>query len=78
MKKLILAALLIIFALAATSAVAKDWAKVRIGVEGAYPPFSYVTPEYCFYRLAGSTAFRCSDVRSGTGTACVMRKAFSS
>ena len=44
MKKLILAALLIIFALAATSAVAKDWAKVRIGVEGAYPPFSYVTP----------------------------------
>jgi len=24
---------------------AKDWKKVRIGVEGAYPPFSYVTPE---------------------------------
>ena len=44
MKRFTLAALLITFALAATSAVAKDWTKVRIGVEGAYPPFSYVTP----------------------------------
>ena len=44
MKRLTLAALLITFALTATSAVAKDWTKVRIGVEGAYPPFSYVTP----------------------------------
>jgi len=26
-----------------THAVAKDWSKVRIGVEGAYPPFSAVT-----------------------------------
>lgn len=24
--------------------MAKDWKKVRIGVEGAYPPFSYVEP----------------------------------
>ena len=30
--------------LAAGTAAAKDWKKVRIGVEGAYPPFSYVTP----------------------------------
>jgi arginine/ornithine transport system substrate-binding protein len=44
MKKLTLAAVLVIFALAATTAAAKDWTKVRIGVEGAYPPFSYVTP----------------------------------
>lgn len=44
MKRLTLAILLITFALAATTAVAKDWNKVRIGVEGAYPPFSYVTP----------------------------------
>jgi len=44
MRKFTLAALLIIFALAATAAVAKEWDKVRIGVEGAYPPFSYVTP----------------------------------
>jgi arginine/ornithine transport system substrate-binding protein len=30
----------------ATGAVdAKEWKKVRIGVEGAYPPFSYITPE---------------------------------
>jgi arginine/ornithine transport system substrate-binding protein len=26
------------------SVQAKEWKKVRIGVEGAYPPFSYVTP----------------------------------
>ncbi|MEN8143072.1 MAG: ABC transporter substrate-binding protein [Thermodesulfobacteriota bacterium] len=44
MKRLTQLAALIIFALAATTAVAKDWSKVRIGVEGAYPPFSYVTP----------------------------------
>jgi arginine/ornithine transport system substrate-binding protein len=44
MKKLSLAILFITLALAATSAVANDWSKVRIGVEGAYPPFSYVTP----------------------------------
>ncbi len=30
--------------LAATAATAKDWKTVRIGVEGAYPPFSETTP----------------------------------
>ncbi len=44
MKRLNLAVLLAIFALAATTAVAKDWSKVRIATEGAYPPFNYVTP----------------------------------
>ncbi|MBT8346805.1 MAG: ABC transporter substrate-binding protein [Desulfofustis sp.] len=44
MKRLISALLFVVFALTATSAFAKDWNKVRIGVEGAYPPFSYVTP----------------------------------
>lgn len=44
MKRLIFAALLITFAGMAATAVAKDWSKIRIGVEGAYPPFSYVTP----------------------------------
>lgn len=44
MKRLIPALLFFVFALTATSAFAKDWKKVRIGVEGAYPPFSYVTP----------------------------------
>ena len=27
------------------SALAKDWTKIRIGVEGAYPPFSQVGPD---------------------------------
>ncbi|PID76930.1 MAG: nickel transporter [Deltaproteobacteria bacterium] len=31
--------------LAACSASARDWKKIRIGVEGAYPPFSYVKPD---------------------------------
>jgi arginine/ornithine transport system substrate-binding protein len=35
----------VVVLLAAVSVQAKEWKKVRIGVEGAYPPFSYVTPE---------------------------------
>jgi arginine/ornithine transport system substrate-binding protein len=27
------------------TAGAKDWKKVRVGVEGAYPPFSFMTPD---------------------------------
>jgi arginine/ornithine transport system substrate-binding protein len=32
-------------ALSAAAVDAKEWKKVRIGVEGAYPPFSYVDPD---------------------------------
>ncbi len=32
-------------AVAAGAASAKEWKKVRIGVEGAYPPFSWVDPD---------------------------------
>lgn len=49
MKKLFsavfVAALALGTALSPTGADAKEWKKVRIGVEGAYPPFSEVTPE---------------------------------
>ncbi|WP_340116190.1 ABC transporter substrate-binding protein [Pelagibius sp. 7325] len=49
MKKLIsavfVAALAFGAALNATGADAKEWKKVRIGVEGAYPPFSEVTAD---------------------------------
>ncbi|MDP3479889.1 MAG: ABC transporter substrate-binding protein [Desulfoprunum sp.] len=31
--------------LAAGSVQAKDWKKVRVAIEGAYPPFSQITPE---------------------------------
>ena len=46
MKKLT-ALILMVAALAFASAgvFAKEWKKIRIGVEGAYPPFSYVTPD---------------------------------
>ena len=49
MKKLLsavfVAALALGAALGPTEAAAKEWKKVRIGVESAYPPFSQVTPE---------------------------------
>jgi arginine/ornithine transport system substrate-binding protein len=44
MKKL-LTIVAITMLLAAGTAQAKEWKKVRIGVEGAYPPFSSVSPE---------------------------------
>ena len=45
MKKLFSAVFVAALALGAAQADAKDWTKVRIGVEGAYPPFSEVTPD---------------------------------
>ena len=45
MRKLIIVLTALALVFAAGSIQAKDWKKVRIGVEGAYPPFSYVTPE---------------------------------
>lgn len=44
MKKL-LTLVVVVVLVAAGGVQAKDWKTVRIGVEGAYPPFSYVTPE---------------------------------
>jgi len=40
-----IAALALGSALSPSGAAAKDWTKVRIGVEGAYPPFSEVTAD---------------------------------
>ncbi len=45
MKKLLIVIAVLALVLAAGSIQAKDWKKIRVGVEGAYPPFSYVTPE---------------------------------
>jgi len=45
MKKVLVVIAVVVLALAIGTVQAKDWKKVRIGVEGAYPPFSYVTPE---------------------------------
>jgi len=46
MKKLLtLAFTLVVLAFTANMAGAKDWKKVRIGVEGAYPPFSAVSKD---------------------------------
>ncbi len=45
MKKLMIVIAALALVLAAGSVQAKDWKKIRVGVEGAYPPFSYVTPE---------------------------------
>lgn len=45
MKKIVVALAVIALVFAAAGVQAKEWKKVRIGVEGAYPPFSYVTPD---------------------------------
>lgn len=45
MKKILTFVVLSLVVAMAGSAVAKEWKKVRIGVEGAYPPFSYVKPD---------------------------------
>jgi arginine/ornithine transport system substrate-binding protein len=45
MKKLLAIMVVLSMVFTVGTAMAKEWKKVRIGVEGAYPPFSYVTPE---------------------------------
>ena len=45
MKKLLIVVAVIALVCAAGSIQAKDWKIVRIGVEGAYPPFSYTTAD---------------------------------
>ncbi len=45
MKKFLIAVAVVALIVAAGSVQAKDWKKVRIGVEGAYPPFSYTTAD---------------------------------
>ncbi|RTZ87975.1 MAG: ABC transporter substrate-binding protein, partial [SAR324 cluster bacterium] len=44
MKKLIAVAVVAMMMLG-TSVSANEWNKIRIGVEGAYPPFSEVAPD---------------------------------
>ncbi len=45
MKKFLIAVTVIALIFAAGTVQAKDWKKVRIGVEGAYPPFSWTTAD---------------------------------
>jgi len=45
MKKILVLVGVMALILAVGAAQAKEWKKVRIGVEGAYPPFSFVTPD---------------------------------
>ncbi len=45
MKKLLIAVAVLALVFAAGTVLAKDWKVVRIGVEGAYPPFSWTTPD---------------------------------
>ena len=45
MKRILIAVAVITLVFAAGTVQAKDWKIVRIGVEGAYPPFSYTTAD---------------------------------
>lgn len=61
MKKYLVLTLLIVL-LEFGMAAAKDWAEIRVGVEGSYPPFNYVTSQG---RLAGfdiDIAYALADV----------------
>ena len=42
MRKSIITLITVIAVLIGGNAIAKDWKKVRIGTEGAYPPFNYI------------------------------------
>lgn len=44
MKKFLVVFATVVLIMAGTLS-AKEWKKIRIGVEGAYPPFSYITPD---------------------------------
>ena len=45
MKKVWILLIVLTMVMTVGTVQAKDWKVVRIGVEGAYPPFSYVTPD---------------------------------
>ncbi len=45
MKKFLGAVLILGIVFAAGNGFANDWKKIRVGVEGAYPPFSFVAPD---------------------------------
>lgn len=45
MKKIIFAFIILSMVFAAGNGFANDWKKIRVGVEGAYPPFSLITPD---------------------------------
>jgi len=45
MKKLFASLIILSIVVSAGNVFAKDWKKIRVGTEGAYPPFNFVTPE---------------------------------
>ncbi len=45
MKKLLVSLVVLSIILSVGNIFAKNWKTIRVGVEGAYPPFSFVTPE---------------------------------
>ena len=45
MRRLCAVVVVLVLVLGIGIVQAKDWKKVRVGVEGAYPPFSYVKPD---------------------------------
>ena len=45
MKKLLIFIITLSIVFSTGNLFAKDWKKIRVGVEGAYPPFSFVKPD---------------------------------
>lgn len=67
MKKIL--GVLMLLCLFVTSVQANEWKKVRIGVEGAYPPFSYVQPDG---QLAGFDIDIAKALCEAMGAECVL------
>jgi arginine/ornithine transport system substrate-binding protein len=44
MKKLFASLIILSIVVSVGNVFAKDWKKIRVGTEGAYPPFNFVTP----------------------------------
>jgi len=45
MKNLLTSLIILSIIFSAGNVFAKDWKKIRVGTEGAYPPFNFVTPD---------------------------------
>ena len=67
--KRIVAVLSLLLVMAAGTVSAKEWKKVRIGVEGAYPPFSFVKPSGELDGFDIEIAQLIAEVQKGTSDA---------
>lgn len=69
MKKLMAIVVAVLLSAAGSSLYAKEWKEVRIGTEGAYPPFNFTTPQG---ELAGFDVDIAKALCNAMGVKCVL------